>query len=113
MRTVTCPRGTSYLEWTDPIDEPLALVTAVIESASHLVLLDAAAFPEAFFDLRSGFAGEFLQKMVNYRVRVAAVFPPDDGYSERFKEFLSEARRGRDFRAFSDRAEAEAWLCEA
>jgi hypothetical protein len=56
------------------------------------------------------FAGEFLQKLQNYRMRAAGVFPADREYGERFSEFLSEAKRGGSFRAFAIRMDAEAWL---
>jgi Domain of unknown function (DUF4180) len=86
------------------------LVAACFEHDAERVLLESHVLPAAFFDLSSGFAGEFLQKFSNYRIRLGAVFPSKDGYSERFREFLLEARRGRGFRVFSSRPEAEAWL---
>ena len=77
----------------------------------HRLFIDSASFPAAFFDLSSRFAGEFIQKMQNYHIRVATVFASDTAHGERFTEFLREARRGQGFRAFADRADAEAWLC--
>jgi hypothetical protein len=62
------------------------------------VLLEAEQLPPAFFDLRSGFAGEFLQKLQNYQLRVAAVFPTDGEDGNRFREFMAEATLGRTFR---------------
>ena len=91
-------------------DDALALVAVCIEHDSTRVLLESHNLPVAFFELGSRFAGEFLQKLQNYRIRLAGVFPSEDGYSDRFREFLSEARRGRSFRVFSARSEAEAWL---
>jgi hypothetical protein len=92
------------------VEDALGLVAACMEHDSERLLLESDRLPAAFFDLRSGFAGEFLQKFVNYQIRLAGVFPSEDGYSERFREFLLEARRGRGFRVFAARAEAEAWL---
>jgi hypothetical protein len=105
-----------FLECAEPIsriDEAIDLVAACAEERCNRVLLDGASLPEAFFDLRSGFAGEFVQKMQNYRVRVAVVLPPDDRHSERFQEFVREARRGTNFRTFDDRTTAESWLSES
>lgn len=36
--------------------------------------------------------------------------PSEHGYSERFRDFLAEAKAGRGFRAFASRSEAEEWL---
>ncbi len=106
-------RGARFIECVDSITRPedaLDLVAACMEHDAASVLLESHALPAAFFELRSGFAGEFLQKFSNYQIRLAAVFPSEAEYGDRFREFLSEARRGRAFRAFSARAEAEAWL---
>ena len=43
-----------------------------------------------FFDLRTGLAGEVIQKFVNYRVRVAIVLATPDAYGERFAELVRE-----------------------
>ena len=92
------------------VDDALDLVAACIERASTRLLLESRHLPTAFFDLRSRFAGEFLQKLQNYRIRVAGVSPSEHGYNERFREFLLEAKQGRSFRAFAVRSEAESWL---
>lgn len=103
----------NFVVWTTPIvrvDDALRLVEASYERGTRAFLLDSALLPSEFFDLRTRFAGEFVQKLVNYGLRVAAVFPPDAGRGERFGEFVDELRRGQSFRTFSARAEAEAWL---
>ena len=92
------------------IDDALDIVAACGEKDSDHLLLESHMLPDSFFDLRTRFAGEFLQKLQNYRVRTAGVFPPKPEYSERFKEFLVEARRGQMFRVFTTRAEALDWL---
>lgn len=92
--------------------DALELIAAGFEQGSTRLLLESDRLPAAFFELRSGFAGEFLQKLQNYRMRLACVLPAEDAHGERFREFLSEARRGRSFRAFASRADAEAWLAE-
>ena len=103
-----------FLECVEPIahvDDALVLVSACAEHRSTRVLIAGEQLPDAFFDLSSRFAGELLQKLQNYRIRAAAVFRSDADYSDRFKEFLSEARSSHSFRAFEERAKAEAWLC--
>jgi hypothetical protein len=94
--------------------EPFRKASDVLElvgADARGVVASAEHFPAEFFDLKTGFAGELLQKLENYGVRLAAVFAGDDAYSERFREFLREARsRGSTFRVFSTRADAERWL---
>jgi hypothetical protein len=100
-------------EWAEcggPIRRP-ADVLEWVATGAHALLVEAHHLPPEFFDLKTGFAGELLQKLENYGIRVAGVFPTEDGYTERFREFLSEARRrGSTFRAFAARADAERWL---
>jgi uncharacterized protein DUF4180 len=105
--------GVRIVECVDAIGsvgDALDLIAACMERHATRLLLESRNLPLAFFDLRSGFAGEFVQKLQNYHIRLAGVFPSDLGYSERFCEFLSEAKRGRSFRVFAARSEAEAWL---
>jgi hypothetical protein len=98
------------------VDDALRLVTACIEQDTGRVLIEAARLPDEFFDLRTRFAGEFIQKLQNYRVRLAIVLPPDvdrpGRHGERFAEFVREARGGSGFRFFDDRGGAEAWLAQ-
>jgi hypothetical protein len=100
----------SFLQCAGEIDAPLDLVPLCAEHGTNRVLVDESSLPEGFFDLSSGWAGEFLQKMQNYGIRVAAVLPSDREYTARFLEFAGEARRGQQFRTFDDREEAEKWL---
>jgi hypothetical protein len=103
----------TFLEWTEPLTDPLVLVTAAIESDSGAILVDAAHLPDAFFDLKTGVAGEFAQKAANYRLRVAAVLPHGASHGDRFDEFAREAKNHPNFRTFTDRAAAETWLSES
>ena len=96
-------------EGARPVD-PVAAVTGCIEHGAHALLLDAGALPPAFFELRSGVAGELVQKLVNYGIRMAAVVPDLGAQSARFQEFAREANAGRQFRFFATRGEAIDWL---
>ena len=105
-----------FIVWSQPIavvDDALRLVEASYERQARAFLLDGGLLPAEFFDLRTRFAGEFVQKVVNYGLRVAAVFPPDADHGERFREFVGELRGGHAFRTFDTRAEAEAWLASS
>jgi hypothetical protein len=92
-----------------PVD-PVAAVFGCIEQGVQALLLDAGALPAAFFDLRTGVAGELVQKLVNYGIRMAAVVPDLAARPERFREFAREANAGRQFRFFATRDEATDWL---
>lgn len=92
-----------------PVD-PLAALVRSIERGARGLLLDDGALPAAFFDLRSGVAGELAQKLVNYGLRMAAVVPDLESRPERFREFAREANRRSPLRFFATRREAVAWL---
>ncbi|WNG34876.1 DUF4180 domain-containing protein [Archangium violaceum] len=77
--------------------------------AEGILFTEEDLAPE-FFNLRSGLAGEFLQKFVNYRLRVAIVVPHPEVHGERFKELAYEHRSHPLVRFVPSRAEAEAWL---
>jgi PadR family transcriptional regulator, regulatory protein AphA len=93
-----------------PLGDPAAAVVRCIEHGSRALLFDAEALPDAFFDLSTGVAGELVQKLVNYHVRMAAVVPDLAARSARFREFAREANAGRQFRFFETREDAVAWL---
>ena len=77
-------------------------------------LLHAENLTENFFDLSSGEAGAVLQKLRNYKIRIAVVYSPDSiRLSSRFSEMAAEEWRAGYFRLFeSDRAARE-WLSGA
>ena len=90
--------------------DPVAALRSCIEHGQRALLLDHGALPAAFFDLSTGVAGELVQKLVNYHVRMAAVVPDRAMHSPRFREFAREADGGRQFRFFATRQQAIDWL---
>lgn len=88
----------------------LDLVAACGGNGTRGLLLAEEHIPEAFYDLKSGLAGQVLLKFVNYGVRVAAVISEERTRQGRFHEFVIETNRGRDFRVFTTRQAAEDWL---
>ena len=90
------------------------MVEACLSSDVDGALLYAPNLTAGFFDLSSLEAGEILQKLRNYRIRLAVVCPPGTvRFSSRFGELLAEERRGRFFGVFDTRADALAWLAGA
>jgi hypothetical protein len=84
--------------------------TLVLEACLSAHVRTALLYPEnltaRFFDLSSGEAGEILDKLRRFQVRVAIVCAPGAViFSSRFKEILSD-----DLRLFDTREAARAWL---
>jgi hypothetical protein len=77
--------------------------------AEGLILTEADVAP-AFFDLRSGLAGELFQKFTNYRLRLTIVLPDPKAYGERFSELAYEHRSDNMIRFVASEDEAKAWL---
>ena len=62
--------------------------------ARRLVLREEQLDP-AFFDLRTGVAGDITQKLVNYQFKVAIVGQFDKYPSKALADFIREANQGR------------------
>ncbi|WP_082107128.1 DUF4180 domain-containing protein [Chromobacterium vaccinii] len=97
------------LEWRGELSDAsqaVELVSACIGEGCERcerLLISHEVLPAAFFQLSSRFAGEFLQKLQNYRLQTAVVIDAERDYGERFGEYLREARRGRFSRLFLSR----------
>lgn len=79
----------------------------------HVALLYGPNLPPAFFDLSTGVAGEILQKLRNYHIRLALVCPPGQvRFSTRFHELLADEQRGSYFGVFETRPAAIAWIAQ-
>ena len=77
-----------------------------------LILHEANLAPE-FFQLRTKLAGEILQKLVNYRVRVAIVGEFQKYQSKALADFIYECNNGRQIFFVATREEALARLAAA
>jgi hypothetical protein len=68
------------------------------------VVVLASVLPSDFFDLKSGVAGEWTQKFVNYGVKVAIIGDVSEfvGRSKPFADFVREANRGEQLWFLSD-----------
>jgi hypothetical protein len=75
----------------------------------HLVLYPEN-LPEGFFDLSSKIAGEVLNKLRIYRVRLAVVRMPGLRLSSRFGEMLADEQRYGYFGLFESLDAALDWL---
>jgi Domain of unknown function (DUF4180) len=74
-----------------------ALISLAIEHQVSLVILPASEVDSAFFQLKTGVAGDLMQKFVNYRLRLA-IIGDVAAYAEQsaaLRAFISESNRGR------------------
>jgi hypothetical protein len=64
---------------------------------SDVVAIPAGRLDESFFRLRSGLAGEIMQKFVNYRIRLAVVGDIGEqvAASDALRDLVRESNRGR------------------
>lgn len=59
------------------------------------VIIHSGSFAPGFFDLRTGLAGEILQKFSNYRMRLAIVGDFSHLKSRNWRDFIRESNRGK------------------
>lgn len=72
------------------------LIAKAIEHGAEVVLVPAARLTDDFFNLRTRVAGEFVQKFVNYRLRLA-ILGDISAYlatSSALRDFVAETNRG-------------------
>jgi hypothetical protein len=87
------------LEWGGPLlakaGDALELIGATHESQADWIALPVACLDPSFFQLRTGFAGEFMQKLVNYGLRLAIVGDISDhtAESKALGDFVYESNR--------------------
>ena len=87
-------------------------ISAAWEHQASLVAIPVQRLAEDFFRLRTGLAGEAIQKFVNYRIRLAVV-GDISGFiqqSTALRDFINESNRGQHVWFVSDLAELHARL---
>ena len=82
-------------------------------SQSGRLTLDEVELGDDFFDLSTGFAGELMQKFVNYDQRLAIVVKDFSLYSTSFQDLVREHRDHPNIRFFNSDTEAQAFLASA
>lgn len=90
--------------------DAMDVIAACWEHGVSRVLLPADALSDDFFRLRTGLAGQVLQKLTNYRIKTAIVVTDERAVQGKAKEMLAELNKGSEFRAFADADAAERWL---
>jgi len=70
------------------------MVTAQYSNNCRGLVIYGESLGEAFFDLRSGYAGEVLQKFSNYDMKLAIIGDFSQCQSQSFWDFMGECNRG-------------------
>ena len=73
----------------------LDLLAHLYGSEARRILLREEQFDPAFFDLRTGVAGDITQKFVNYHLKVAIVGDFEKYSSKALADFIREANQGK------------------
>jgi hypothetical protein len=93
--------------------DALDLVAACGENGTYRLMIHAENLTEDFYNLKTGLAGNVLQKFVNYTLKVAMILPLERASQGRFGEMVLEANRSnRHFHVFQERVQAEKRLIQ-
>ncbi len=80
------------------------------EGETENILIHCDTLDDEFVKLKTGVAGDILQKLSNYKHKMVVVVRNVDNFNKRFNELLSESARSNVFMVFTDYDEAVAWL---
>jgi hypothetical protein len=112
--------GTRVLDYTE--DSPLlqgprdavALIAEARHHGADLVSVPAQRLAPEFFELRTGFAGEVLQKFVTYRIRLAIIgdISAFAARSAALQSLIHESNRGNSVWFLATRDELKSRLAQ-
>lgn len=88
------------------VNDALDLIANIGYNGCEKMLLRKEHLTEEFFDLKTGLAGEILQKYTNYKMKLALVGEFDSYNSKSLKDFMYECNKGK--QVFFKRTEEEA-----
>ncbi len=85
---------TSYeIHGTDALLDVIA--TVQYYEKCNRIIVHRESLGEAFFDLKTKIAGEILQKLMNYNMKIAIVGDFSEVQSNAFKDFIYECNKGK------------------
>lgn len=113
--------GTRVLEYSaegpslSTTQDAITLIGEATEHGAGLIVLPASRLSDDFFRLRTGVAGNFLQKFVTYGVRIAILgdFAAAAERSPAFRDLIRESNRGHIVWFLSEREELETRLAQS
>lgn len=88
------------------IEDGLDLLGSLYYQGVDRMIVHGKNITPEFFDLKSGIAGEILQKFSTYRVRLAIVGDFSKYTGKSLKDFIFESNKGRHINFVSSRKEA-------
>jgi hypothetical protein len=69
------------------------LIEVVANTDTNIIIIRKQMLDPSFFDLRSGIAGEIMQKISNYNIRLGVVGDYTNLTSKSLKAFITECNR--------------------
>ncbi len=87
------------------------IATVQYETDCKNVVLPQEAITEKFFSLKTGLAGEILQKFVTYHIKVVIVGDFSSYASKSLHDFIYESNHGRHIAFLPTQEDACNWLC--
>lgn len=112
VRTVVCaPDGPALRTDRDLTD----LIGHALADGAEVVAIPAQRLGDGFFTLRTGVAGQVVQKFVNYRLRLVIVGDIREhlGRSSALRDYVGESNRGHHLWFVPDLAALDARLARA
>lgn len=79
------------------LQDALDLISNVYYQDSSKIIINEKNIISNFFNLRSGLAGEILQKCINYKMKLAIVGDFSKYESKSLRDFITECNRGNQF----------------
>ncbi len=86
----------------DNLQDALDLIADISYQEINKIILKEHNFTPDFFNLKTGLAGEILQKCVNYNIKIAIVGNFEKYESKSLKAFITESNKGNQFFFVSD-----------
>ena len=88
------------------VQDALEFVMSVqYETNAERIVLNQEAFADDFYHLKTGLAGEILQKFVNYHIKIAIYGDFRQYMSQSFHDFVYESNHGKNFFFLSTKEE--------
>jgi len=84
----------SYCKMSNEIiSTPSEFLDLMMNCPTEIIVLDKEALHKGFFELRTGLAGEILQKISNYRKRLVVLGSFDNIESKSLNDFIYESNK--------------------
>ncbi|WP_346317136.1 DUF4180 domain-containing protein [Chitinophaga sp. YIM B06452] len=88
------------------VDDGLDLLGNLFFQGFDKVIIHGKNITPGFFDLKTGIAGDILQKFTNYRVRLAIVGDFAEVPGKSLRDFIFESNKGKQVNFVNSAAEA-------